>query len=442
MGVPGLLQSDLCKPHKHEMHLSKAKGKKIAVDSGGVFYLFKYGLFEFNNYEFLYRCQKLIHVLFQYEISPVFVFDGGSPPWKESERRKRSEMRKRKSDIKDEVENELKETKRHRNDIEESVQDIEMLIEIKKAPLHLVVEVIFTFPRHDDDDEPGNDNFVVVTLEVKEISKIESLKNTYEEKFLEMESSQLMEMKMEIVKELSQVKMKESNQEEKFDKANLAHVKITKDDVNALKKLLNLYSIPFIQAQYESDYVFGALGVSVLAKDSDTLWHGCNLLSYDNLRQITDSHTVNLYPIAKILKNNNLTLKQFKELCFCCGTDYDSTGIYNMKIIKAKKAMEEYGCLDNIVKGFIEKELKTIEIIEGKKTCSSEENQEKIKKSQDTIQMLKQFHSFYNEIKDSVVDKTNYNVKWLTQFNDFDKIQINKFLQSQKIISSDTQIKI
>jgi len=77
-----------------QVHLSAYSGKSIAVDISGLIYKFKI----LNKEKWLDSFAYLVLALRRNQIHPIFVYDGEAPKEKDSERSKRSAMRKKLAD--------------------------------------------------------------------------------------------------------------------------------------------------------------------------------------------------------------------------------------------------------------------------------------------------------------------------------------------------------
>ena len=398
MGVVDFLTSDICAPHRITISLKDIAGKRIAADSNALLYLFKYGLFEHNNHDFLYRANRLIDIFLQFEISPLFIFEGKSPPWKEDERQKRSVDRKRKADEKEQVETKLIECQQARVDIESFVPEINRLIEIKKRPIEekLVVHL-----------NVADDGQVQVQISFVNVAAEEELKSDYDESLLSMSVTELEKLKNEIHQELSIVKHEEAEGEILLEKANLSSVSVTRQDIKEMKQLCELKRVPWLDAKYEADdeaekLAYQKMIFGFVAKDGDTLWRGCNLLSYDSLRQIVDLCELNLYPINRILRSNHLKLSQLREICFMTGTDYSRQGLAGFGMKKSFEAIKEYGSLHSTVKNLIAKNEEKIDEIGKKKTSGTEKNIKIVTKATENIVVCKKFQEFYDQVSNQI----------------------------------------
>jgi 5'-3' exonuclease len=470
MGVPGLLGSDLVALYKCLISLRKKSGKKIQVDANALLYLFVYGKFPHNRYEFMFRARFVLNVFRQLKIYNVWIFEGKSPPWKEGERIKRAADRKRKTEHKEEIEEKFHTTKRQRQTVETVLEQLQDTIatydqrmdeekkvnEYKETPIveesaPLVTVHILINENLDemmDEYQPGEEydfDFIQIQIEIeatvalaeekKEMMMVVSGDGGEEPRTLDtLTLEELEKMYQEYSEQLGEVKFQESKQSVEYEKANLNNSRPTREDIATFKEFLTLNDVPWIQAEYEADYVFENLGFDVLAQDSDTLWHGCNLLSYEKLAQITDDKTVNEYAIAPILKHARLTLKQFKEVCFLSGNDYTS-GIYGLSITKAYDLMMDPECggsLHNICNYLIQKAQTTITKISKMKTAGSEANQKKLAKARKDITGIKEFVEFYDFVHDKLVDKNVYNIKWTNFDVPVDSDAVNAFIATQR----------
>lgn len=115
--------------------------------------------------------------------------------------------------------------------------------------------------------------------------------------------------------------------EDKMNKLRRQFVKITREDIENVKYLLEFYGISYIKSPTEADELCAALVIkghayACLSEDTDMFALGCpRILKYMSLMK----HTVVMYPIGNILKKLNIEFKDFQKLCILSGTDYNFT---------------------------------------------------------------------------------------------------------------------
>ncbi len=115
--------------------------------------------------------------------------------------------------------------------------------------------------------------------------------------------------------------------EDKMNKLRRRFVKITREDIENVKYLLEFYGISYIDYEFEADELCAALVIkgfayACLSEDTDMFAYGCpRILKYISLMK----HTVVMYPIGNILGKLNIKFDDFQKLCILSGTDYNFT---------------------------------------------------------------------------------------------------------------------
>ncbi len=115
--------------------------------------------------------------------------------------------------------------------------------------------------------------------------------------------------------------------EEKMNILRRKFVKVTYDDINDVKELLDAYGIGYITADSEADELCAAivikgLAYACLSEDTDLFALGCcRVLKYISLL----NHTVVIYPLSTILNSVDMNFNEFQQLCILSGTDYNDS---------------------------------------------------------------------------------------------------------------------
>jgi flap endonuclease-1 len=105
-------------------------------------------------------------------------------------------------------------------------------------------------------------------------------------------------------------------------------VSISRDKINKVKDLIRAYGATYYDAPGEADALCAMLVITkrvwaCLSEDMDLFVYGCNrVLRYLSLT----NHSAIIYYTKGILRELNMTQKEFKDVCILSGTDY------NMKI--------------------------------------------------------------------------------------------------------------
>ena len=132
-----------------------------------------------------------------------------------------------------------------------------------------------------------------------------------------------------VKKELEQATTKEDKDRMERQLSNLRNkiVRVTRQDREKVKELLDSYGMCHITASEEADALCSAFTkkghvYACLSEDTDMFAYGSSrVLKYLSLL----NHTVMLYDTKKILSSLDMTQAEFRDLCAAAGTDYGST---------------------------------------------------------------------------------------------------------------------
>ena len=142
----------------------------------------------------------------------------------------------------------------------------------------------------------------------------------YKQRTLNMRSKK----KEKAEKELKELSIKDKT---KYNIVKNKSVRITKDDTDIVKDLLNTLGIMYIDAPYEADEICALMvlqkkAYACLSEDTDMFAYGCcNILRTLDLFQ----ETVVLYNMPRILRCLRISQTTFRELCILSGTDYNKS---------------------------------------------------------------------------------------------------------------------
>ena len=112
---------------------------------------------------------------------------------------------------------------------------------------------------------------------------------------------------------------------EELDNLQKQFIKLKKDDINNVKKLLELMGVNYFNADKEADELCAHLVIkqkawACMSEDTDMFVYGCpRVLRYVSIMKCT---TI-MYDTKKILNTLNITLDEFKKICVVSGTDYN-----------------------------------------------------------------------------------------------------------------------
>ena len=138
----------------------------------------------------------------------------------------------------------------------------------------------------------------------------------------------------------------------KLQELRKSMIRITRNNIDNVKSLLDGYGIKHITAINEADALCANLVIkkkvfAVLTEDMDLFAYACPyILRYFSLV----NHTCILYDIKKILKTLSISKEDFKLLCVLSGNDYYNSGkniFYYMKLYdKFKKITQKIKLID------------------------------------------------------------------------------------------------
>lgn len=117
-----------------------------------------------------------------------------------------------------------------------------------------------------------------------------------------------------------------SDLEAEIDNLRKQFVRLTQEDIDNVKKLLELMGVAYYESEGESDYVCAKMvqkkiAFACMSEDMDMFVYGCpKVLRYLSLLK----STVVIYDLRGILKTLNLNQNNFKQICVLSGTDYNN----------------------------------------------------------------------------------------------------------------------
>jgi len=110
----------------------------------------------------------------------------------------------------------------------------------------------------------------------------------------------------------------------KMTELRRSFVKLTINDIDAVKQLLDAYGMMYRQAEGEADGLCAALVIkkaayACLSEDTDLFAYGCpRVMKYISLI----NHTFIMYELPAVLQTLNMSFDHFRILCLMSGTDY------------------------------------------------------------------------------------------------------------------------
>lgn len=103
-------------------------------------------------------------------------------------------------------------------------------------------------------------------------------------------------------------------------------IKIKKNDIDIVKRLIRAYGATYYDAPGEADELCALLTIkgkvwATLSEDMDMFVYGCNhIIRYLSLL----NHSAVLYDMKHILQSLGINQKELREICILSGTDYNS----------------------------------------------------------------------------------------------------------------------
>ena len=144
-----------------------------------------------------------------------------------------------------------------------------------------------------------------------------------------------------------------SDLEAEIDSLRKQFVRLTQDDIDSVKHLLELMGISYYESEGESDYVCAKMvqkkvAFACMSEDMDMFVYGCpKVLRYLSLLK----STVVIYDLKGILRTLQLTLDNFKQICVLSGTDYNNGETSSYDLNKVLKYYSKYCKNKNMNKG-------------------------------------------------------------------------------------------
>jgi len=249
-------------------HIRLFAGKKIAIDTNVYVHKFKKTNAKyvtephFNEHQWIAYLAKMISILRQYDIHPVFIFDGIALE-------------------------EKRDTQQKRRDAVIKMQTKTKLLEDTLQSIHVVDDPLdFDFDAQPDVPDivlaEWNKKFKDQMFNLDEFKHIVSMRHRYD-------------------------------------------VKVVDEDFQLVKLLLQIMNVPYINAPREAEALCAYLCSTnicdaTLSTDTDLLAYGCTYFLY-SIDHTT--HAIKYVNRTQLLQEMNLSDDQFLNMCILCGTDYN-----------------------------------------------------------------------------------------------------------------------
>lgn len=153
----------------------------------------------------------------------------------------------------------------------------------------------------------------------------------------------------------AKLKMDNATTQEEKDKYEKSSLRLTKEMINDVKKLLEYFGIDWIHPNGEAEaYASELCRIGyvdyVLTEDMDTMVYGCPKL----IRNCTDKtlkrkDIVSVFNYSKIIEDLKMTHEQFVDFCIFCGCDYCDS-VPKVGNVTALKLIKKYKNIESIIK--------------------------------------------------------------------------------------------
>ena len=275
-----------CKEAIETIYLNELFSKVISIDAS--IFLYKY---QYSDANYLVLFLKQIIKLLKNGIIPYYVFDGKPP------------------EEKNEV---LKERK------------------IKKEYTYAKIELLRLIKENNEKIEKGEDtDDSIDSIKIINISK---------------------DVVLDLYNKLKKEKLSSEDIEIEIKKQKKKIITVRKEHIDNLIELLDIIGIPYLRSNYEAEVVCAQLNREnivngCITEDSDYLTNCGNYL----LRKFNiSSNTVILYKFHILLRELDVTDKQFIDFCILCGCDYTSK-ITGIGPVRALQLIRKYKNIESII---------------------------------------------------------------------------------------------
>ena len=135
-----------------------------------------------------------------------------------------------------------------------------------------------------------------------------------------------------------------SDLEAEIDNLRKQFVRLTQEDIDSVKHLLQLMGVSYYESEGESDYVCAKMvkkkiAFACMSEDMDMFVYGCpKVLRYLSLLK----STVVIYDLKGILKTLKLSHNNFKQICVLSGTDYNNNETMTYDLNRVLKYYSKY----------------------------------------------------------------------------------------------------
>jgi flap endonuclease-1 len=128
------------------------------------------------------------------------------------------------------------------------------------------------------------------------------------------------------VKDKARKRLKDEINEDEVRKLQKRSISISNEQISECKALLEVMGVPYVEAPEEADsqcvyLVNNGFADGVASEDMDILTFGARVL----YRNVNSTGKITKYDLSKLLKELNLNMNQFIDMCILLGCDYCPT---------------------------------------------------------------------------------------------------------------------
>ena len=147
----------------------------------------------------------------------------------------------------------------------------------------------------------------------------------------------------------------QTDDEEKKASLNKSSMRLTKEMIYDVKRLLTLLGISYIHQDGEGEAIASELCRMgyvdyVLTEDMDTMAYGCPKVIRNCIdKSLKRSDIVSVIDYEKVVEGIELSHDKFLDFCILCGCDYCDT-VPKVGSVTALKLIKKYGSIEEIMK--------------------------------------------------------------------------------------------
>lgn len=149
------------------------------------------------------------------------------------------------------------------------------------------------------------------------------------------------------------LKLNNNNEKDKL-KYEKQSIRINKEHIDDIKKLLELMGVKYLHMEGEAEAIASELCRInyvdyVVTEDMDTMAYGCPKLIRSCLdKKIKRNDFISVIDLSTIINNLKLTNDKFLDLCILCGCDY-CTNIPKIGQVKALQIINQYDTIEDFI---------------------------------------------------------------------------------------------